>query len=327
MARHRNGLAWMAVLAASVGAVSAVGGVAVAQDGEERVTTPELELKFEVKPARAPHDPDAPLVPLEDDASAGNLLNHLERKDSELQRLRADVSYTRVQALAGDTQVRVGRMYYERGGALADGGAARRFAIEFDTLIVDRVARDERTAWGFDGEWLIEKDYQTKQYVRRRIAKPGAEVDPLRLGNGGGAIPLPIGQRRDEVERFFDAEMVGALDGLVPDADALDDPDAGFREFVRYMGGDAGVEGVYQLKLTPKAGTEAAEDYREMRLWYQKGTLLPLMSRAIDRKRDISTVQLLNVDTEHAVDRGVIDIGPPPADTGWVVKEEDRLFE
>ncbi|MCA9307587.1 MAG: hypothetical protein KDA16_13735, partial [Phycisphaerales bacterium] len=63
MARHRNGLAWMAVLAASV---SAIGGVAMAQDGGgERVTTPELELKFEVKP---PRDPGAPLVPLEDDA-------------------------------------------------------------------------------------------------------------------------------------------------------------------------------------------------------------------------------------------------------------------
>jgi len=314
----------MVAVAASLGVVSAIGGSALAQDGEERVTTPELELKFEVKP---PRDKGAPLPSLEEDATAGNLLDHLERKDAEITHLRADVSYTRIQELTGDTQVRIGRMYYERGADLAGGGASRRFAIEFEKLIVDQVIREERTAWGFDGEWLIEKDYQMRQYIQRRVAAEGAEVDPLRLGSGTGAIPLPLGQQREEVERYFDATIVGALDGLVPDSEALEDDDEGFRKFVRYMGGEAGVEGVYQLELTPRAGTEAAEEYRVIRLWYQKGTLLPLMSRAIDRKGDVSTVQLLRVDTAGEVDRGAIDIGPPPADAGWVIKKDDRVFE
>lgn len=339
MARDRTQRAWGMAAGLSIGLMLLIGASAGAQDNEshqititpesvdggegERVTTPPLELKVEVKP---PRDPDAPLPSLEEDASAGNLLDHLERKDAELTNLSAQIRYTRVQTIQGDTQSRLGEIFYQRGKALQD-GASRRFVIDFKSLIVDGAVRNERTAWGYDGQWLIEKDYETKQYVRRRIAAPGAEIDPLRLGSGSGTIPLPIGQRREDVERYFKAELVGALEGLVPDADALEDDDAGYREFVRTLGGSEGVAGVYQLKLTPLEGTEAAEDYRVIRLWYQKGTLLPMMSRAIDRKGDISTVQLINVDTATPIEASRIDLAPPMPGEGWVEREEDRVFE
>lgn len=301
------------------GAMLGVAGLAAGQDGQ-RVTTPTLRNEVRVI------DPNTPLPSMEDEPTAGNLLDHLERKDADLEQLSAQIRYARVQTLQGDTQERLGDLYYQRGESLAD-GAGRRFVIDFNRLIVDGAVRQERTAWGYDGQWLIEKDYETRQYARRRIAEAGAEVDPLRLGSGSGTIPLPIGQRRQDVERYFDAELVGALDGLVPEDDALEDSDAGYRAFVRMMGGSDGVAGVYQLKLTPREGTEAAQDFRLIRLWYQKGTLVPMMSRAIDRKGDISTVQLINVDTSTPIAPERMTLEPPAEGSGWVVREEDRIFQ
>lgn len=298
----------------------------------ETVTTPKLVLEYEVKPPLPAPPPRGPLPSLEEQETAANLLDHLERRDEDLSRLTAEVQYTRFQSLQGDTQTRIGMLYYLRhapgaGGAEGGGRVEREFAVDFTRLIVDQRVREERTMWVFDGEWLVEKDYQTRQFIRRRIAAPGADIDPLRLGSGSGTIPLPIGQRREDVERFFVPELVGALDGLVPGPDDLDDTDAAFRDFVRRMGSDRGVEGVHQLKLTPREGTEAAEDYRVIRLWYQKGSLLPMMSRAIDRKGDISTVQLAKVNTEAEIPAGVTSTEPPARDEGWDIREEDRLFE
>ena len=63
----------------------------------------------------------------------------------------------------------------------------------------------------FDGQWLIEKRPDKKQFVAREIAAPGEDFDPLSIKEG--IMPIPIGQRAaDVLERFDVEQFVADLD-------------------------------------------------------------------------------------------------------------------
>lgn len=244
--------------------------------------------------------------------SAERLLRALEDAGRDIHRLQAKVRYTRVQRLQGDRQVRQGTLYYKaepaQGGE--DKPRNRAFAVYFDTLYVDRQKREDRQLWVFDGRWLIEKRPSQKQYIAREIAPPGASFDPLRLGEG--PLPIPIGQRADEVLQRYDAELL--------------EPTAG----VDLEGGVAAyVANARQLRLVPKPSWKEEDDFREIRLWYGKDRLLPKLARTVDRQGDISLVQLVGVtvNPESFNRQGVFDISRPPEDAGWDVQIKERRGE
>lgn len=228
---------------------------------------------------------------------SGSLLDALEGVDIE--RLTATIRYTRIFSLAGDMQVRTGKLAFEDRG---EDGSGKRFAVRFDQLIVGQRIEDETKRFVFDGQWLVEELPAEKLFVKRQVAPPGAEFDPLKIGEG--PMPIPIGQKKADILGRFDAELLAPSEGLEEGALVAFAADA------------------WQLRLVPKDPEDA--DMEEVRVWYAKGSLLPVMARTIDLDGDESIVQLLNQETggDASVEADLFDVTAPAPGAGWDVRIE-----
>lgn len=247
--------------------------------------------------------------------TADALLTALETADRSLQSLRCDLVYDKRFSLQEDQHIRLGKLYF---ATVEDGTSPRlkkTFAVVFDTLVLDGVARPEQLSMIFDGEWLVEKREAEKQWVARQLAPPDAPIDPLKLGEG--PLPIPIGQPKSEILARFDVTLLPYDDGFQNVVEA----DYAYRD---------AVQGCWQLLLMPKAETPDAERFREIRLWYAPdagGRILPHMAFTIDRKGDESFVQLVGTVVNEPLPEGVIDMTEPDEAAGWVVQREVGRFD
>ncbi|MDX2131750.1 MAG: hypothetical protein SFY69_06845 [Planctomycetota bacterium] len=258
-----------------------------------------------------PPAPDAPrAVPPASDApfaSAGDMLNALEKADAELRTLTADLKFEREFEIQGDRQVRVGKLFYKdftpEGNVTPDAAPAprdRRFAVRFESLQVGSRLIPEVYEVLFDGQWLIEKRPANKELTRTQIVRAGDTFDPLRIGQG--PFPLPVGQKRAEIEARYDVTLLAPDDGLEA-LDAKDTP--ALRAFVA---------GSQQLRLVVKPALAATEDLREIRLWYRRGDdamLLPRLARTVNRAGDIGLVQMINVRVNTPIAPESLDTAAP----------------
>lgn len=239
------------------------------------------------------------------------LLDALEGADKGITNLQAAVVYDRRFALQGDQHVRFGTLLFESQAAGADappGGAPprRAFHIHFNRLFVDGAQQKEDAAFIFDGEWLVEKDAINKMFIKRMIAPPGKQADPFRIGDAP-MIPLPIGQRKADIVQRYKAQMLAPLDILGNEP-----------SYARH------VENSYQLQLVPH-NWNPREPFREIRLWYEKGSLLPLMSRTINQQGDEYFVQLVNTRiNQQDFPRELINVEPPPPEAGFNIQIQAR---
>lgn len=251
-----------------------------------------------------------PNQPIAGFSSADELLTSLETADENLRALQAKISYTRDFAIAGDTQVRMGNLWFEDVGKSGNAARKRRFAIQFDKLIFSDRIDNKKQIYNFDGEWLVERFDDEKRMVKRQVVRPGESFDPLKIGEG--PLPIPIGQKKADILARYDAT-------LLP-------PDDGFEEMPaeRMKELTALSKDCVQLMLTPRS---ERDDFKEIRLWYRAepnpggkpGRLLPRIAKTVNRADDISVVVLLDVRTNDKVkfDPKVFDT-TTPAD-GWDV--------
>lgn len=234
--------------------------------------------------------------------SADDLLLALEEADRDLAELSATVLYVKTFVLAGDEHTRTGQLAFATSDDDSSESPNRRFAIDFTKLRMGAIEETILERYVFDGEWLLEMDLEHKQFTRRQIVPPGENFDPLRIGEG--PFPIPIGQRRDDILRRFDAELVEPNDGLRSDEENL-------RTITSTWS---------QIKLVPKEAWEDELDFAEVRLWYQRrddGRLLPRLARTINTGGDEATVLLLEVkvNEDAAVDERKLSTEPPRE--GW----------
>ena len=248
--------------------------------------------------------------------TAEDLLTRLETADKDIKSLEADMHYDRVFDLAGDRQIRRGKIYYEDTKLRDTDGnpakASRRFAVRFDNLQLGNRPREaEEQIIVFDGEWLVEKHPARKEIIKRHVVTPGQNIDPLKIGEG--PLPLPIGQKRDDILKRFTAQLLPAEQEL-----KANHPDE--QKALEKL-----VKDSYQLKLLPK---DPDPDFKEIRLWYKPepgtGNLLPRMARAVNRQGDVSLVLLLNVKLNQPIPPGVMDAAVPE---GWEEHVEELKAE
>lgn len=232
--------------------------------------------------------------------NAGALLDAIETADTAIDRLSADIYYQRVFALAGDEQHRLGGLSFVR--EARDGGTpTRRFAVRFDTLIVGERREDDGRMFVFDGEWLTERIPEDRLMLRRQVAPPGSGFDPLRVGEG--PLPLPLGQRKDDILSSYEVTMPQPGDGIDGRGDA--------EQLAAFISG----AGAQQLLLTPR---DPEDDFTEIRLWYARSGsgVLPCMSMTTNRTGDVVVVQLINIrlNAEAEIDDRDFDTTRPE---GW----------
>lgn len=264
---------------------------------------------------QAPQPAAAPRI-----ENVNDLLAALENADKGLRGLAADIQYDRRQVLQGDQQVRRGKLWYRATEPQDGGKPVKEFAISFDSLIVrggdaGQMMNDQEV-WIFDGQWLVEKRPDRRSFTKRRIAAPGENFDPLRVGEG--PLPFPIGQKAADIRARYTVELQPA-GGLFAEGTPL----ATF------------VEGTHQLLLTPRPEFAGQEEFTEIRLWYRwdpsTSRLLPRMARTTSRGGDEAYVQLLNVEAfadgvgAGAIPATVFDTTAPDAAAGWDVQIIDEL--
>lgn len=255
-----------------------------------------------------------PQEPIAGFTTADQLLTALETADQDLKNLTAALQYTKDFAIAGDTQVRQGTLWFEDiSAANAKPGTPRkrRFAILFKNVQVGTRLDEKEQMYNFDGEWLVERFPSEKRMVKRQVVPPGESFDPLKIGEG--PLPIPIGQRKDDILARYDATLLPPNDGF----DEL--------PIERMKKTEDFVKGTVQLLLVPRA--DQTDDFKEIRLWYlasknadgTPGKLLPRMARTVNRAEDMSTVQLLNVKKNDStpINATVFDTKTP--DSGWEV--------
>lgn len=255
---------------------------------------------------------------------ADSLLAALENADKDLRSFESQIQYTKVATdLQGnDLHVRRGRLWFQSEcppappapatGPKADPPAQpsalvrpiRRFEVIFDQLIFDGRKRDDVEQWIFDGAWLVEKHPTDKQFIKRRILKPGEDKDPLRIGEG--PFPIPIGQKKADVLRRFMPSLVDPLDGVT----ASESLKALLRD-------------TWQLRLVPRDGTREARDFREVRMWYRTSDLIPVFAVATNTDGSRGEVFLINQVRNGPIGPERFRTDEPRVEDGWTVQVED----
>ena len=229
-----------------------------------------------------------------DGASVEDWLDAIEARAGELETLRAEVAYLRVQRLLGDRQTRFGELVY-------DAGPPARFNLHFDRIAVhDRLAEQDQR-WIFDGQWLAEVLPARRQFILRQLV-PADRVgeDLLRLGEGPFALPLDL--ERETVMQRFEVELV-------------EEQGDSFAE--EYEGVPA-FENTVRLRLTPREGVEIEQSRVE--LWYDRELLLPVRAyTANDEDQTESVISLRGFETGLEVEEGMFDVDPPD-EPGWQVE-------
>ena len=235
------------------------------------------------------------------DDGAAELLEAIERAEQGLNRLNVSIVYDKEFALAGDFQRRTGELFF------VNEDAARSFAIRFDTLRLGDVIHDDVQLYVFDGEWLVEKQPGKKLFTKRQVVPPGEEFDPLKIGEG--PLPIPIGQKRADIERTFEVSVPPVEESLDEDTDAM--------RIVRAPNAE-----ITQLRLLPRANTRESRDFEEIRVWYRtRGELvLPTIARTVNHQGDVSLVLLIGhkVNSDAAIPEGVFSTEAPAR--GWDVQ-------
>lgn len=305
-------------------------GAAIAQnkagDPKSPPTPPTRPAPPKQPDAKPPVDP-APADDLElvnmirvvgEPTSVDELLDALETGDRGITTFQAQVMYDRRFVLQGDRHVRYGDLYFAVARAEGDPRPRRTFAIDFRTLEIEGVRRDDRNAWVFDGQWLVEKRPAEKQYIARQVAAPDSPIDPLGLGES--PIPFPIGQKKTAILERYDATFLKASDGLAPPDDAEEE------EIKEIAALKQSVEGAYQLRLVPKDVASSDDQFKEIRLWYTKDDLLPRMAKTINRSGDESIVLLIDRKVNEELPAHAIAIEPPPEEEGWDVQIDSGRF-
>jgi hypothetical protein len=200
--------------------------------------------------APAPVVPSAPAPPAPARfATVDALLDAVEAKAATLRDFRASVGLETFDDVTGDVERRLGQLVFvqEEGKP-----ATRRFAVVFEKFIDGAGRMDERPVrYLYADGWLTEADFTQRTLIRRQLARAGEGYDPLRPGEG--PVPLPIGQRRADVQARFHAAL--AADAPPPSLAKLGRPLVG-------------------VALRPKDGT-SERDLRAATVWYDAETLVP----------------------------------------------------
>lgn len=293
-------------------------------DPSARVETPPMKLEIPIR------DPGAsatkPIDPAVDD-----LLRKLEAADKDLASLTAQIQYTKFfpEIQGGGEHVWQGTLKFKDFGpvaaAIVPGGASgapgemtnapaktavaarsvRGFRVDFITCVVDGAKRDEQQQYIFDGQWLLTLNPPEKQFTRHEIAIPGSNEDPLRIGEG--PLPLPIGQKRDDMVARFDLAEPPVLENI---------PESKDFEGLRKLLGNC-----RQLRLTPRTGGEEARNFRQIRLWYRTSDYLPVFAQTSNTDDSRGEVLLVGLVRNPALDKADFSTKPPK---DWKGEERAR---
>ena len=223
--------------------------------------------------------------------STDAMLSALEKAGDNIRTLRANVIYDRVDAVSENRERRTGQIVLTQDSQQLK---SRTLAIMFDQFIdASGHASPQTQRFVFHGGWLFEFDDARHQLIARELVAPGEQLDPLRIGEG--PVPIPIGQKKDEVLRRFEVQLAP-----LPEQPLL-------KRLVNIQG----------LVMRPKLNAGVDPDLAEIDVWYDLGTLMPVAVAATTKGGDQKILLLtkLELNKELDVSAKVLLATDPPATT------------
>ena len=200
-------------------------------------------------------DSAAPVAPI-DDPSIDPILQQLDQVGRSLKEFSAKIKLTETDNLGGDT-IRDGTAYFQK---KPDGGARIHVIFNREIDPQAKLARMNKIEYLLDGPWLIDRNYRTKQEVKREVLKPGQKLNLFKLGEG--PFPLPIGQRPADVHKAFEVRKVPP---------ANDDP-----------------AHTTHLELIPRPGTDLARKFHSIDVWVDEKSHMPARVDTVDTKQQMT---------------------------------------
>jgi hypothetical protein len=235
-------------------------------------------------------------------ADAAALLEAVEGVAAGMRDFRSAVTVETTDDVTGDTERRMGQVVLVQDTGKPE---TRRFAVVLEKFIDGSGRADDRPVrYVYADGWLTEADFRERTLVRRQLARPGERYDPLKPGEG--PVPLPIGQRREDVMRRFEASLA-------------DSPESASLKRV--------TEPMVGLRLRPRPGM-ADRDLVEATVWYDAQSLVP---RGVEarRRNGRTTVILRNAEVNGGLDepqRALLSLATG-ATEGWRVDERPMPAE
>ena len=200
----------------------------------------------------------------------------------------ADIRYDRIVPVAGDKQRRFGTLLYLP-------APPAKFSIHFDRLLVDRRTEKQDRWYIFDGQWLVERLDDKKQFFKRQIISPKAaqkspdQADPLGSGNGPFIVPLSL--KKDRVLARFVVSIVPNKKG---------DP-----------------ENTTQLLLVPKP--ESHSEFTRIHIWVSDETMIPIRVYTVGDSGNESVIDLTDVKVNDAAAPQTVDTSEPKLEDKYQV--------
>lgn len=253
-----------------------------------------------------PAEPEArPAVPEFEDIDG--LLEAVETRDRQITSLRGTLRHISVNTLADDRQIRDGELFLETDwDDRVEGQPNRKFAVRFDSFRSGDESRDELRWFVFDGQWLAEVAPDERQFNKWQVVAPGERMDPFD-DPGNSPFWVPLGREKERMQRIADVSMLGPTDWLA--GEAMPESLAKF----------AVQQNTVQLRLVPKEGTTFAEKWSDVRIWFDRGTMLPTIYVAVDRSGDQQITLLYAVTTNEAMEEDTFSTQTPDARDGWEI--------
>ena len=208
------------------------------------------------------------------DPETDRVLDGMDAEGRKVTSLAAKFDYELNQTLFEDIKKRAGTVVFRM---------PNDFKFEFTS--------GEKETFVFDGRVLYHKKDPTKQLVIWEVRTPQEPpVESFELGKT--PFPLPFGQKKETVLKYFDVSRDKAEEAKDKAKRAV-------------------------LALVPKEGTAISRDYEKIVLWIETKTYLPTRVRLFDRSENITTIDFHHIDTKAKVDNKTFARPAVPAD--WEV--------
>lgn len=237
--------------------------------------------------------------------STDAMLSALEKAGDNIRSLRANVIYDRVDAVSENRERRTGQIVLTQDSQQLK---SRTLAIMFDQFIdASGHASPQTQRFVFHGGWLFEFDDARHQLIARELVAPGEQLDPLRIGEG--PVPIPIGQKKDEVLRRFEVQLAP-----LPEQPLL-------KRLVNIQG----------LVMRPKLNAGVDPDLAEIDVWYDLGTLMPVAVAATTKGGDQKILLLTKLELNKELDvsaKALLATDPPmTTDNGTAWRRDVRPYK
>ena len=237
--------------------------------------------------------------------STDAMLSALEKAGDTIRSLRANVIYDRVDAVSENRERRTGQIVLTQDSQQLK---SRTLAIMFDQFIdASGHASPQTQRFVFHGGWLFEFDDARHQLIARELVPPGEQLDPLRIGEG--PVPIPIGQKKDEVLRRFEVQLAP-----LPEQPLL-------KRLVNIQG----------LVMRPKLNAGVDPDLAEIYVWYDLGTLMPVAVAATTKGGDQKILLLTKLELNKELDvtaKALLATDPPATtDKGAAWRRDVRPYK